>query len=182
MGPSMTPLAAHPSNRRAWLRATLALSASSALGLAGCGFELRRAPTLPFSVIHLAGFAADSPMLAALRQAVAMTTTTRVSDLPAQAQVVLTSVTDRKERNVTVSTSVGQVREIQLRARFAFRLSRPDGHELLPLTEIVQFRDMTYNERNALAKEQEEAHLVRAMQTDIAMQVLRRLTVVQPNA
>jgi LPS-assembly lipoprotein len=34
---------------------------------------------------------------------------------------------------------------------------------------------MTYNERDALGKEQEEEMLYRAMQSDIANQVLRRL-------
>jgi LPS-assembly lipoprotein len=38
---------------------------------------------------------------------------------------------------------------------------------------------MTYNERDALAKEQEEELLYRAMQSDIASQVLRRLAAIQ---
>ena len=38
---------------------------------------------------------------------------------------------------------------------------------------------MTYNERDALAKEQEEQLLYRAMQDDIALQVMRRLAAVK---
>ena len=53
------------------------------------------------------------------------------------------------------------------------------GKELIAPTEILQSRDMSYTESAALAKEQEEAALYRAMQTDIVSQVLRRLASVQ---
>jgi LPS-assembly lipoprotein len=55
----------------------------------------------------------------------------------------------------------------------------PAGKELIAATEISTSRDMTYNERDALAKEQEEELLYRAMQSDIASQVLRRLAAIQ---
>jgi LPS-assembly lipoprotein len=59
-----------------------------------------------------------------------------------------------------------------------FRLVRPDGQELIAPSEIVQSRDMSYSETAALAKEQEEATLYRAMQSDIVAQVMRRLAAV----
>jgi LPS-assembly lipoprotein len=40
-------------------------------------------------------------------------------------------------------------------------------------------RDMSYSESAALAKEQEEALLFKAMQSDIVSQVMRRLASVQ---
>ena len=70
------------------------------------------------------------------------------------------------------------MRELQLRARLRFRLLRRDGSELIAPTEIVLTRDMSYSETAALAKEQEEALLYRAMQSDIVAQVLRRLAAV----
>ena len=45
----------------------------------------------------------------------------------------------------------------------------------MPETEILQQRDVTYNETAALAKETEEALLYKNMQTDIVQQLLRRL-------
>ena len=94
---------------------------------------------------------------------------------PAQAQVVLHALTDRRERSVVASTTAGQVRELQLRVRLEFRLTTPGGRELIPTTELLMTRDMSYSETVALAKEYEEAQLVRAMQTDIVGQVMRRL-------
>ena len=62
--------------------------------------------------------------------------------------------------------------------RFQFRLRSASGKDLLPATEILLSRDMSYNETNALAKEQEEALLYTAMQSDIVAQVMRRLAAV----
>jgi LPS-assembly lipoprotein len=88
---------------------------------------------------------------------------------------VLQALTDKRERVVVASTAAGQVRELQLRVRFRFRLFTPTGRELLPPAELLLTRDMSYSETVALAKEQEQAQLYRAMDEDITTQVLRRL-------
>jgi LPS-assembly lipoprotein len=147
--------------------------------LAGCGFTLRQAPQLPFDTLHLSGFAAGSTMAAALRRHL-IASQVSLQDSPMLAQVVLQILLDTNQRTVVASTSAAQVREIQLRTTLRFSLSSPSGKALLPMTEITLARDLTYNERNALAKEQEEAASVLAMQDDIAAQVLRRLVAVQP--
>jgi len=151
----------------------------AATTVAGCGFELRRAPELRFRTIQLAGFGPRSPLADELRININSSTTTLVVDATAQAQVVLEALTDARERSVVASTAAGQVRELQLRARLNFRLRTPAGKELIPATEILLSRDMSYSETVALAKEQEEAQLFRAMQTDIVAQVMRRLAAVQ---
>lgn len=146
-----------------------------ALGLAGCGFELRRAPELHFSSIALTGFRPRSPLADELRTSIDASTTTRVVEAPAQAQVVLEALGDVREKSVVASTTAGQVRDFQLRARFNFRLRNNADKELIPPTEIEQRRDLSYSETVALAKQQEEAFLYRAMQSDIVAQVMRQL-------
>jgi LPS-assembly lipoprotein len=159
------------------LRRSLLL-ASAAL-LAGCGFQLRRAPELHFRSVQLTGFPPRSPLADELRNSINASKTTLVVDSAAQAQVVFEAITDARERSVVASTATGQVRELQLRARLNFRLRTPSGKELIPATEILLSRDMSYSEMAALAKEQEEALLYRAMQSDIVAQVMRRLAAVQ---
>ncbi len=149
-----------------------------AAALAGCGFELRRAPELRFRTLALTGFAPRSPIADELRRSVNASQTTIVVDAPAQAQVVLHAIADTRDRSVVASTAAGQVRELQLRARLEFRLGTPAGKELIPATEILLSRDLSYSETNALAKQQEEAFLFRAMQSDIVAQVMRRLAAV----
>lgn len=155
------------------MRRRALLQAASALALAGCGFELRRAPALPFQRLALAGFAPRSPLADELRRALAPGT--EIVAEPMRADALLLALVDRRERSVVASTAAGQVRAVQLRVRFEFRLTTPAGRELIPDTALAQSRDMTYSETAALAKEQEEAELYAAMQSDIVLQLMRRL-------
>lgn len=157
--------------RRAWL------TALGATALAGCGFRLRQAPQMPFRTVALRGFAPRSPLADELRRS--LETVAQVVP-EAQAEVVLESQTDARERSVVAVTADGQVRELQLRVRFRFRAVAANGRELLPSDELVLSRDMSYNETNALAKEQESEQLFRALQSDIVAQVMRRLSAVKP--
>jgi len=149
------------------------LLAAACLG--GCGFELRRAPTFPFRSVYLAGFKPGSPLAAELRRGIEASPSTRVVESRGEAEVVLEALADAREQSVAATTAAGQVRELQLRTRLAFALHTQGGRTLIAPTEIVLSRDMTYRESAALAKEQEAALLYRAMQSDIAQQVMRRL-------
>jgi len=153
------------------------LVACAALALAGCGFELRRPPTFAFHSIALTGFAPRSPLATELRRVLARSVT--VVDVPGQADVVLQATSDERGKGVVASTSAAQVREFQLRLKLAFRVRTPGGRELVPPTELLLFRDLSYTETAALAKEQEEGELFREMQADVVDQVLRRLSTVQ---
>jgi len=164
--------------RRTFLLAAAGLSAALPL-VAGCGFELRRAPEMRFRTIQLAGFKPRSPLADELRMNINASTTTIVVETAAQAQVVLEAIDDVREKTVVASTAVGQVTEFQLRARFKFRVRGAGGRELIPAAELLLTRDMSYTESAALGKEQEEAFLFRAMQSDIVAQVMRRLASIQ---
>ncbi|MES1162691.1 MAG: hypothetical protein ABUL50_06480, partial [Rhizobacter sp.] len=67
---------------------------AAALPLAGCGFELRRAPELKFRTIQLANFKRRSPLADELRMNINASTTTLVVENLAQAQVVLEAIDD----------------------------------------------------------------------------------------
>lgn len=159
-------------------RTALLALGTLALGLAACGFELRRAPEMQFQRVYLSGFTATSPLAQELRQSIDATAGTRVVDSPAQAQVVLEALSDARDRSVVAYTSTGLVREIQLRSRLNFRLRTTGGKELIAPTEILQVRELSYNEGIALAKQYEEAFQFKAMQSDIVAQVIRRLAAV----
>ena len=150
-----------------------------AVTLAGCGFELKRPPALPFATIQLAGFPPRSPLAAELKTNIDASTTTRVVEAGQGAQVVLQSITESREKVVVAQTAASQIREFELRLRFGFRLLGASGKELIRDSEIVLARSLTYTESAALAKEQEEAFLYRVMQSDIVSRVLRRLASVR---
>ena len=153
------------------------LAAAPWLGMAtlpGCGFALRSTPALPFQKIALTGFAPRSLLADELRRA--LSGQVQVQEAVAGADLVLHAETDRRERSVVAATATAQTRELQLRLRFDYRLKRPGGQPLAPLTEMLLSRDMSTSETFALAKAQEEAQLFAAMQTDVVQQVLRRLS------
>jgi LPS-assembly lipoprotein len=167
-----------PVTRRRVLQRLFAAAAS--LGLAACGFQLRRPPTLAFSTLALTGFQPRSPFVEPLRSAIEAAGSTRVVISPAQAQVVFEAIEESRDRSVAAQTAAGQVRDLTLRSRFKFRLRTPGGRVLIRDTELLLTRALSYNESAALAKEQEEATLYRAMQADIVDQVMRQLAAVAP--
>ena len=155
------------------------LQLAAAVSLAGCGFELKRPPELRFRTIQLTGFPSRSPLAVELAMNIDASATTHVVEALKDAQVVLHSLGDEREKSVVSQTAAAQIREFELRSRFRFQLRTASGKELIPESEILLRRSLTYTETAALAKEQEEVFLYRAMQTDIVSQVLRRLSAVQ---
>lgn len=154
------------------------LALLSLAALAGCGFELRREPELAFKTLALTGFAPDSLLAAGLRRQIRRTPVQIVDD-PSRAQVVLEATREVSDRTVVASTSVGQVREWQLRLQFDYLIRTAAGELLVPKVELRLSRDMNYTESAALAKEQEAANLYGAMHSDAIAQVMRRLAAVK---
>lgn len=161
--------------RRIHLAAALGLW----MALGGCGFAPRQAPDMPFKTLAFNGFSVAAPMANELKVLVNNSRSTRVTDSLAQAEAILDVQADSQERTKGSITTAGQIRSILLLYRFKFRLRTADGRELLPATELVASRSMSYNESQALGKEAEEANLFRSMQADVADQVMRRLAAVQ---
>ncbi len=154
-----------------------ALAASGSVGLAACGFQLRKPLVMPFSSMAFAGFAPRSPLAEELKRSLGQSV--RVMESAAGAEVVLHALADVRERSVVASTSAGQVRELELRMRARLSAKTPAGRELVPPFELLLTRDLSYSENLALAKEQEEAALYREMQSDVVFQVMRRLAAIK---
>ncbi len=163
-------------------RAYLTLMASTAaLGLSACGFALRKAPNFAFKTLF-SPLSEGSLLGVELKRSlessgkvVVLTDASRISE----ADVVLDVLAEQREKTVVGLNAAGQVREFQLRIRFKFKLRTPQGKELISETEILQQRDISFNESAVLAKEAEEGLLYRDMQSDIVQQIMRRLAAVQ---
>lgn len=157
------------------------LAAAAAAGLSACGFALRQAPNYAFKTLFNT-VAEGSTLGTELNRNLEASGTVKVIRDPRlieQAEVVFDVVTDQREKVVVGINAAGQVREFQLRTRFSFRLRTLGGKILIPPSEILLTRDITFNESAVLAKETEEALLYRDMQSDIVQQVLRRLAAVK---
>ena len=158
----------------------LVLALCVLLALSACGFQLRRAPDFAFDTLYI-GTADSSQLGNELKRTISASDAVRV--VPAAqintAQVLLDVLQEQREKVVVGLNASGQVREFELRIRFQFRLRSRDGKELIPATEILQQRDISFSESAVLAKEAEEALLYRDMQSDIVQQLMRRLAAVK---
>ncbi|MYZ51965.1 LPS assembly lipoprotein LptE [Malikia spinosa] len=170
-------------DRRAWLRA--AAAGGLTLALAGCGFRLRGALQLPFASLrsNLSEHSEIGRELRAQLQAsgVQLVEPALAGQLQAPAEVELTVLNEQRERAVVGITSIGQVRELQLRVRFKFRVRSGKGRDLIDDLELLQERDLSYDEALVLGKQAEEELLYREMQSDIVRQLMRRLAAIRPD-
>lgn len=147
--------------------------------LVGCGFRLRGDQKFAFDTIAIRPEAGSAIATELARYLGAAVRPLVVPQGDAPAQVILDILQDLREKVVVGVNASGQVREFQLRLRVRFKLRTPQGREIISPTEIVQQRDISFNESAVLAKEAEEVLLYRDMQTDIVQQLLRRLAAVK---
>ena len=143
------------------------------LALAACGFKLRGTADVPFETIYLPG--ATGGIALDLKRNIQIGTNAKVVDDPAKAEAVLQFTEEARQKEVLSLTGTGKVREFQLRYRVGFRVHDNKGGEYVPQSSIQLTRDVTFNDTEILAKEQEEQILFRDMQTDMVQQILRRL-------
>jgi LPS-assembly lipoprotein len=141
--------------------------------LAGCGFRLRGTAEVPFESVYLPG--ATSGIALDLKRNIEAGTKARVVDDPKAAEAVLQFTEEVRQKEILSLTSAGRVREFQLRYRVGFRVHDGQGADYVPPSTIELTRDVTFNDAEILAKEQEEQLLFRDMQTDMVQQILRRL-------
>ena len=144
--------------------------------LAGCGFQLRGSATLPFDTLYVQA-PVGSQFGTQLRRLVTAGSNTRIVDTAQGADATLVLINELREKNILSLSGGGRVREYQLRYRMSYRLLDKNAVEILPTSEILLVRDLSFNDSAALSKEAEEALLFRDMQSDAVQQLLRRLRV-----
>ena len=155
------------------------LASLAAMAMGGCGFKLRSSQNYAFATIAIMpnpGGALALELRRSFGSAVHVLSPEEPLD---KAQVVFDVLSEQHEKIVVAVNSSGEVRELQLRIRVKFRVRTPQGEERVPESEILQQRDISFNESAVLAKEAEEALLYRDMQSDIVQQLLRRLAAVR---
>lgn len=158
-------------------RHVLATLSLPAMLLAGCGFQLRgeEQASLPFESICIV-MQPGSELTPALKRYIETRTRTRVVNDPKQAAVILDlPQRDQREKVILALNTQGLVREYTLTYHATVRLRDNQDHEWMPATPLVIKRTMSFNESQAIAKEQEEILLNADMLNDMVQQVMRRL-------
>jgi LPS-assembly lipoprotein len=147
------------------------------LVLAGCGFQLRGTADLPFSTVYVPG--ATGGIALDLARNIQTGTNAKVVADPAAAEAILQFTGEAREKEILSLTGTGRVREFRLRYRVGFRVHDGKGREYVPQSTVELTRDVTFNDAEVLAKENEEQLLYRDMQGDMVQQIMRRLSAAQ---
>jgi LPS-assembly lipoprotein len=147
--------------------------------MTACGFQLRKASDLPFKSMYTN--IAEASVFGQLlkRNLKALGNIEIITDVREieRADVILDILEEAQEKVILSRSSTGTVREFTLRLRVRFKLRTRDGFDLIPSAELVQEREISFNETAALSKESEEQLLYRDMRSDLVQQMIRRLSV-----
>ncbi|MEP7182072.1 MAG: LPS assembly lipoprotein LptE, partial [Betaproteobacteria bacterium] len=139
--------------------------------VAGCGFHLRGDASYPFKSVFVST-APAAPIAVEVKRALVGTT---VADSATAAEAILDIAPVVDDKSVLSLSGGGRVSEFLLIKRVSFRLHDAEGRDWLPAAEIVVRRTYAYSESQILARELQEAQLLREMQSDAVQQLVRRL-------
>lgn len=168
--------------RRTWFRA---LMIAAALGLAallmsGCGFKIRGFDLgIPFKTVAIQG---ENGVANEIRQMLYGQPKVKIVLKPVEAEAVLVIMSQTVDRIVVAFSSSGRPREIQLRMRVSYRVTDGFAVELSSPQELMQTRDISVSESEALSVTTAENFMINDMQRDLAQQIIRRLRAVKPMA
>jgi LPS-assembly lipoprotein len=162
-------------------RRAFVLGAAVATGLGGCGFQLRGQATYAFDSIYVN--APAYPVFAAdLRRSLAGAGSAQLAEVADKAQVIVDVVSIVDDKSVLSLSPGGRVQEYALAKVVVFRVRDRDGREWLKQDEIVVRRTYTYDDTERLAREIQEQRLLKDMQADAVLQIVRRLQVARAPA
>jgi LPS-assembly lipoprotein len=146
--------------------------------LAGCGFQLRGQSPLPFDSAYVE--AAEGSVLKPLLSQHLRLNGKRVLPNAAGAQVVIRIDKETRSKDILSLSGGGKVREYRLGYRLVLTAFDAAGRQILAPTEHQLTRDYSYDDTQVLAKEGEEAQLMRDMEQAMLRQVVRRLAFAKP--
>ncbi len=147
--------------------------------LSACGFQLRGQLDLPDSMkyVYIDGDA-SVVFTRHLRQALERTGAQLVENIDA-ATAVLAIQHEQQQRNVISVSEAARVREYESFYSLGFSLRETSGKQILEPQILELRRDFSFLESEVLAKEREEARLVRDMQSEAVQVILRKIRYAQ---
>ncbi|GAB1392050.1 hypothetical protein MASR1M60_02130 [Rhodocyclaceae bacterium] len=151
------------------------LTALVFLMLTGCGFQLRGTATLPWETLYI-GLPENSLLYHQIKRSIESGTHTRIVNDAKEAQASLTVLQNNHNKSILSLSAKGLVREFQLTRSFVYRIQDAKGKELIPASQIILQREMNFDDERIFAKEAEEAMIMREIEQDLVIQLLRRLS------
>lgn len=147
------------------------------LALTACGFHLRGVTKMSFTTLHIEKHGATS--IARELQRTLSSSGVSVVSREQDAEMLLELMQEDTEKRILSLSGGGKVREYELIYRVTLRM-RSASSELWGAPQTIEFRrDFSYDDRELLAKEGEEARLYGNMRSEAVHAIMRRLSAQQ---
>ena len=147
-----------------------------AVMLSACGFALRGSYTMPYASVYL-NAANNTPLVAELKHQ--LSASTQLAPNATGAAAKLNIIADRRDKQILSLSGAGRVREYELKLLVSYQVVDAAGTVVIPTTEILLSRIMSFDDSLIIAKQQEEAQLYKDMETDVVSQILRRMVAIK---
>ena len=141
------------------------------ISIAACGFQLRGSDKLNFESISIDGGSSEFTKLLKKRFKAS-----RVKIKPENAQKNLEITNDAFSKKILSLSSSGKVREYQIKYKVTFRIKLKEGRWGDPIN-IETIRDYTYDDKNIIAKTEEESRLIKGMQEQLIRTIVTHISV-----
>lgn len=151
----------------------------TALMLSACGFHLHEQTGMPFNTLYLDAANPNTPFITELRRNLEAKQV-RLVNTAKEADVVLQIVFESSNKQILTLGSSGRVNGFRLNYRVSLRAYDLKNQEWIPAEVMEEHRDYSYDDSLILAKEAEESLLVQSMNSDVAQQIVRRLSRTKP--
>ncbi|MDH5483783.1 MAG: LPS assembly lipoprotein LptE [Gammaproteobacteria bacterium] len=147
------------------------------LVLTACGFHLRGAYKLPEQMqrTYVQAENQNSELIPYLKRAL-RSSGVQLAESPQQATAILHLSHESHNKRVISVDSQGRAREYELSYGVSFELSSDTDFAVKPQRLQLQ-KDFLFDPENVLGKDREEQMLIRDMQSDIVLQIMRKLAV-----
>ncbi|MDC0183289.1 LPS assembly lipoprotein LptE [Nitrosomonadales bacterium] len=141
------------------------------ISIASCGFQFRGSDKLNFETISIVG---GSPKFVKSLKKRFKQSKVRIETKNAQKNLEITD--DTFSKKILSLSSSGKVKEYQITYKVTFRIKPKDG-EWGELIAIETIRDYTYDDKNIIAKTEEESRLIEGMQEQLIRTIVTRISV-----
>jgi LPS-assembly lipoprotein len=149
------------------------------MSLAGCGFHLRGEEPMPFKSVYLDTGNPKTAFIGYLRRDFERSQVAQAASANA-AEVVVQIVSESSELEILTLDSSGRVTEYRLHYRVSMRAYDHKKQNWIPAIIMEMHRDFFYDDSQVLAKASEQHLLADSMYSEMAHQIVRRLSLAKP--
>lgn len=153
----------------------IGLTALALFLLAGCGFKLRGATEFPFQTVKVSGHPFEAVVRELTHQLRGFSQLKLVDSLD-QADIVVNILEVNRDEEILIIGRAGHVQEYEYFLTIRYQLCGKGAKVCQPEQHLKLRRQMSYDERQILAKQNEERFLRKNMEQEAVRLILLRMS------